>query len=67
MKYLSVSVLGFLCVLNAAGVELVINGKPAAEIAIPANPVSSVKFAAEELRKHLYLISGALLIHQTLM
>ena len=59
MKYLSVSVLGFLCVLNAAGVELVKNGKPAAEIAIPANPVSSVKFAAEELRKHLYLISGA--------
>ena len=59
MKYLSVFFFGLFWVLNAAGVELVKDGRPAAEIAIPAAPMSSVKFAAEELQKHLFLISGA--------
>ena len=40
-------------------VELVRDGQPAAEIAIPAAAVSSVQFAAQELRDHIRLITGA--------
>ncbi len=42
-----------------AGVDLVKDGKPVAEIVMPENALSSVKLAAAELQKHLELISGA--------
>ena len=50
------SVLAALSALSA--VEIVKNGKAAAEIALPEKPVSSVKFAAGELQKHIQLITG---------
>ena len=53
------TILLFLGAVTFAGaVEIVRNGKAAAEIALPAQPVSLVKFAAEELQKHIQLISG---------
>jgi hypothetical protein len=42
-----------------ADVELVKDGKPVAEIVLSENAISSVKLAAEDLQKHLELISGA--------
>ncbi len=42
-----------------ADVELVKDGKPVAEIVMPENALSSVNLAAEDLQKHLELISGA--------
>ena len=50
------SVLAALSALSA--VEIVKDGKAAAEIALPEKPVSSVKFAAGELQKHIQLITG---------
>ena len=42
-----------------AGVELVRDGKPAADIVAPKNVHVSVKTAAQELQRHLEKISGA--------
>lgn len=42
-----------------AGVSLVRSGKPAAVIVIPRDATSVEKFAAEELRDHIALVSGA--------
>ena len=58
MKNLSLLFIGCVCILNAEAFELVRGGRAAAEIALPAEPVSSVKFAAKELQKHLKLITG---------
>ena len=41
------------------GAEITRNGKAVADIAIPDNAVSSVKFAAEELQKFIKIVSGA--------
>ena len=44
---------------SLCGVDITGNGKAVADIAIPENPVSSVRFAAEELQKFIRLVSGA--------
>jgi len=40
-------------------VELVRDGKASADIVLPENPLSGVKLAAEDLQKHIELMSGA--------
>ncbi len=52
------SVLIFSAALTAGAVDIVKNGKAAADIAIPEKPVASVKFAAQELQKHIRLMTG---------
>ena len=44
--------------LTVPAAEIVKNGKAAADIAIPEKPLQAVKFAAEELQKHVKLITG---------
>lgn len=39
--------------------NIVENGQPKAEIVVPEKPLANVKFAAEDLQKHLEAISGA--------
>ena len=50
----------FLCLL-ACGQQILLveDGNPAAEIILPAEPLSVESFAAQELRDHIRLISGA--------
>ena len=53
-------VVALLWVCNAfAGVKIVKNGQALAEIVLPEKPLSSVTLAAEDLQKHIELISGA--------
>jgi hypothetical protein len=58
MKQIFIFLFTFAALASAGAVEIVKNGKAAAEIALPEKPVSSVKFAAEELQKHIRLMSG---------
>ena len=52
------SVLILSAALTAGAVDIVKNGKAAADIAIPEKPITVVKFAAEELQKHIKLMTG---------
>ncbi len=42
-----------------AGMTIVKNGKAEAEIVVPENALSSIKFAAKEIQQHIEKISGA--------
>ena len=60
LQYLFIGVLALALGSCAyAEVELVRDGKPIADIVVETNALSSVKLAAEDLQKHLELMSGA--------
>ena len=58
MKHFIFSLLCAATAFSVPAVDIVKNGKAAADIAIPEKPLQAVKFAAEELQKHVKLITG---------
>jgi hypothetical protein len=59
-RLILLALIPFALVLSArAGVTLVRDGQPMADIVADTNSLSSVKLAAEDLQKHIELMSGA--------